>query len=388
MNVPLLDLKQQYAALEEPILKAIRDLCAQQAFILGPTVEQFEREVAAYCGVPHAVGMSSGTDALLIALMALEVGPGDAVITTPYSFFATAGSIARLGATPVFADIDPATLNIDPHAVQRILEGWSFSRYAALTPRVLMPVHLFGQMADMTALQKIASRAGLRIIEDAAQAIGSEYPVNRVGHKAGAIGDMGCFSFFPSKNLGGFGDGGMVVAKDDRLADTLRCLRNHGAAKKYYHTLIGGNFRLDAIQAAVLRVKLPHLDSWHEARRRNAARYDAAFAGTPIVPPTAIYRNSGVNHFHIYNQYVVRVPNRDSVLEGLRQAGIGAEVYYPKALHLQECFAHLGYHEGDMPHSEAAARETLAIPIYPELTEGQQDTAIKTLLSLVTTAAR
>jgi dTDP-4-amino-4,6-dideoxygalactose transaminase len=379
--VPLLDLKAQYAPLRDEIRAAMDAVCDAQAFILGPTVDAFEREVAAYCGAAHAVGVSSGTDALLAALMALDVGPGDGVITTPYSFFATAGSIARLGATPVFVDIDPATFNIAPDAVRALLERPP-ARARALTLKVLMPVHLFGQVADMAPLLALAREHGLKVVEDACQAIGAEYPGPPVA-RAGVLGDMGCFSFFPSKNLGGFGDGGMVVTRNAALAERLRRLRNHGSHPKYYHPELGGNFRLDALQAAVLRVKLKHLDAWHAGRRANAVQYDRLFAGSAVTPPPAVYRGSGVAQDHIYNQYVVRVPRRDAARDALRQAGIGCEVYYPLALHQQACFAELGYDEGAFPESERAARESLALPVYAELDGTMLNAVAATLLEAV-----
>lgn len=368
MEVPLLDLRAQYAGLRDALREAIDEVCDAQRFIMGPRVEAFERQVAGYCGVPHAVGVSSGTDALLATFMALGVGPGDAVVTTPYSFFATAGSIVRLGATPLFADIDPETFNLSPDAVRALLENVP-ARFRDLRVKVLMPVHLFGQAADMDPLCAIAEEFGLRVVEDAAQAIGTEYPSRSGVRRAGSMGDAGCFSFFPSKNLGGFGDGGMVVTRDADLAEQLRLLRNHGARTKYLHDRVGGNFRLDALQAAVLSVKLEHLDAWHAARRAHAAFYDGQFDGTAIVPPRAVYRDAGICHYHIYNQYVVRVPQRDAVREKIQAAGIGCEVYYPLPLHRQPCFAQLGYGEGDFPAGEEAARQTLALPVYPELTE-------------------
>jgi len=377
-SVPLLDLKAQYTAIRDEIRAAIDRVADAQQFILGPEVEALEREVAAYSGCAYGIGVSSGTDALLVALMAIDVRPGDEVITTPYTFFATAGSIARLGAVPVFVDIDPLTFNIDPTAIE-----------ARITPRtrVIMPVHLYGQMADMDPIMDIAQRHGLVVIEDAAQAIGSEYK----GRRAGSIGHMGCFSFFPSKNLGGFGDGGMVTTNDAALAERIRLLRGHGAYPKYYHKLIGGNFRLDALQAAVLRVKLKYLDDWTAGRQRNAATYRRLFAeaGLTIDPPSCLTagchaRNKGdctlppgrvvlpveaPDRRHIYNQFVIRVAQRDQVMAALKARQIGHEIYYPVPLHLQECFAYLGQRPGDLPASECAAAETLALPIYPELTD-------------------
>jgi len=354
LPIPLLDLKAGYAAIREEIQVALERVIEAQAFILGPEVEALEAEVAAYSQCQYGIGVSSGTDALLVALMALGVGPGDEVITSPYTFFATAGTIARLGARPVFIDIDPATFNLDPDLLA-----------AAITPRTkaIMPVHLFGQMADMDPIMEIAERHHLPVIEDAAQAIGAEYK----GRRAGSIGTVGCFSFFPSKNLGGFGDGGMVTTQDPALANQIQLLRAHGMRPKYYHQFIGGNFRLDALQAAVLRVKLKYLDGWSEGRQRNAATYRALFAqaglDAVVLPVEASERR------HIYNQFVIRVPHRDQVLQHLRESQVGVEIYYPVPIHLQECFRDQGYHQGDFPVSERAALETLAIPIYPELTD-------------------
>lgn len=358
MPIPLLDLQAQYRPLREDVLAAIARVCDSQRFIGGPEVEAFERDVAAVAGVPHAIGVSSGTDALLAAMMALGIGPGDDVVTSTFSFFATAGCIARLGARPRLVDIDPATYNVDPAAVE-----------AAITPatKAIIPVHLYGLCADMDPLLATARRAGVAVIEDAAQAIGATYR----GRPAGSMGTAGCFSFFPSKNLGAFGDAGLVTTGDEALARELRLLRNHGAEPKYFHKRIGGNFRLDAIQAAVLRVKLPHLAAWSAKRRANADLYDRLFAEAGLtdrvtLPPRPADRE------HIFNQYVIRVPDRDRVREHLTAAAIGTEIYYPVPFHLQECFASLGYREGEFPRAEAAARETLALPIYSELTEAQQ----------------
>ncbi len=349
--MPLLDLKAQYASIRDDVRAALDRVLESQRFILGPEVEAFEKEIATYCRSAYAIGVSSGTDALLSALMAIDIRPGDEVITSPYSFFATAGEIARLGARPVFADIDPKTYNIDPSGIE-----------TRITPRTraVIPVHLFGQMADMPAVMEIAKRRKLVVIEDAAQAIGAE----RHGQRAGSAGDLACFSFFPSKNLGGFGDGGMVTTNDAGLADRLRLLRSHGFRTKYYNEILGGNFRLDEIQAAVLRVKLARLDSWTEGRRRNAALYRAALAGLSAVELPYEAPDSR----HIYNQFVMRTAGRDALMDHLRKEGIGCEVYYPLPLHLQTCFKDLGYRSGDFPLSEAASRQTLALPIYPELT--------------------
>jgi dTDP-4-amino-4,6-dideoxygalactose transaminase len=358
MAVPLLDLQGQYRPLRDELLAAIARVCDSQRFIGGPEVDGFEREVAAYLGVPHAVGLSSGTDAILVALMAIGIHPGDEVIVPTFSFFATAGCVSRLGAVPKLVDIDPDTYNIDTTAAA-----------AAVTrrTRAIIPVHLYGQCADMDPILEFGRRCGLAVLEDAAQAIGSTYK----GRHAGSMGRAGCFSFFPSKNLGAFGDAGLLTTTDEALAHEVRLLRNHGAEPKYFHKRIGGNFRLDALQAAILRVKLPHLERWSEMRRANADRYDALFrasaiAGRITLPKRAADRN------HIFNQYVIRVPDRDGVRARLEAAGIGAEIYYPVPFHLQECFAPLGYRKGDFPAAEAAAAETLALPIYGELTEAQQ----------------
>jgi dTDP-4-amino-4,6-dideoxygalactose transaminase len=361
MAVPLLDLGAQHATIRDEVIAAATAVLDSQHFILGPVVEAFERACAAYCGSPHALGVSSGTDALLLALMAMGVGPGDEVITSPFSFFATAGCVHRVGATPVFADIDPATFNLDV--------GKAALRVTPRT-RVLMPVHLFGRCADLDAVQALARAHDLRVVEDAAQAIGSEWR----GRRAGSVGDAGCFSFFPSKNLGGAGDGGLVTSRDPELADRMACLRNHGARPKYFHGAVGGNFRLDALQAAVLQVKLPHLDGWTAGRRRNAGWYrrglaDLAEAGFLVLP------GDPDGNRHIWNQFTLRVPGgrRDALQAFLKDREIGTEVYYPRPLHLQQCFAYLGYRPGDLPEAERAAEEALSVPIYPELTEGQVD---------------
>jgi dTDP-4-amino-4,6-dideoxygalactose transaminase len=355
--VPLLDLAGQWLEIRDEALSAITRVCDSQRFILGPEVDALERELERAIGTRHAIGVSSGTDALLVALMALAVGPGDEVITSTYSFFATAGCIARTGARPVLVDIDPVSYNLDPAAVR-----------SALTSRTkaIMPVHLYGQCADMDALGRIAAEAGVPIIEDAAQAIGS-----RIGDRqAGTMGLCGCFSFFPSKNLGAFGDAGLVTTDDDAFADRVRLLRTHGAERQYHHRVIGGNFRIDALQAAVLRVKAPRLPAWSEARRRNAARYRELFGqaglGGRVTLPV-----EGPGHHHIYNQFVVRVAHRDQVKALLADRQVGTAVYYPVPFHLQECFASLGYAGGAFPHAEAAARETLALPIFGELTDAQ-----------------
>ena len=367
MPVPLLDLKAQYAPLRDALLEAVTRVCDSQRFIHGPEVEGLERELEAYLGIQHAIGVSSGTDAVLAALMALGIGPGDEVVTSTYSFFATAGCVARLGARPVLVDIEPGTFNIDPQAA-----------IAAMTPRTraLIPVHLFGQSADMMPLINAAARTGVPIIEDAAQAIGAKYH----DHAVGSLGAIGCFSFFPSKNLGAFGDAGLVTTNDPKLAHTLRLLRNHGMEPKYYHHIIGANFRLDALQAAVLRVKLPRLDDWTGGRQLNAARYRALFADRKLTDVVRLPADAP-DRTHIYNQFVVRVPDRDGLKAHLDREGIGTEIYYPVPFHLQKCFQSLGYAQGAFPHAEAAAKDSLALPIYPELTECQQAAVVDAIVA-------
>jgi dTDP-4-amino-4,6-dideoxygalactose transaminase len=372
--VPLLDLKAQFAQIRAEVMPLIEEVCASQQFILGEHVRKLEEEIAVYCAAPFGVGVSSGTDALLLALMALNIGAGDEVITSPFTFFATGGTIARTGATPRFCDIDPLTFNISPAAVRAFIERdcrreqrGLVNRRTGAVIKAIMPVHLYGQSADMSPLMGLAREYGLFVIEDAAQAIGTEY---RDGARVGSIGDIGCFSFFPSKNLGAFGDAGLCTTRDPELAERMRVLRVHGGKPKYFHSLIGGNFRIDELQAAVLRVKLRYLDGWSEARQRNAAFYQRSFAaadlGDNLLTPTAI---SGQRH--IFNQYVVRAHRRDALKKHLAERGIGTEIYYPVPLDRQECFAYLGYSAGEFPESERAAAETLALPIYPELTEEQ-----------------
>jgi dTDP-4-amino-4,6-dideoxygalactose transaminase len=369
MSVPLLDLKLQYQELKDEIIPVLATICSSQQFILGRFVTEFEKAAAAYCQSREAVGVSSGTDALLLALMGLGIGAGDEVITTPFSFFATAGTIARTGARPAFCDIDAGSFNLDPDAVRRFLEQDCERRGAALIVRrtggrvrALMPVHLYGQCADMGALLAIAREHDLKVIEDAAQAIGAE---DASGRRAASMSDVGCLSFFPTKNLGAFGDAGMCTTQDPELAEHLRVLRVHGGKPKYYHAFIGGNFRLDEIQAAVLGVKLPHLDAWTRGRQRNAAYYAAAFERAGLAARVVTPRASAGRH--IWNQYVIRVPRRDQLRQFLAARGIGTEIYYPVPLHLQQCFAYLGHAAGAFPESERAARETLALPVFPEL---------------------
>jgi dTDP-4-amino-4,6-dideoxygalactose transaminase len=378
IDVPLLDLKAQYVSIEQELMQAIHETCASQRFILGPRVEELEQKVATYSHCHHGIGVSSGTDALLVALMALDIGPGDEVITTPYSFFATAGAVARLGARPLFCDIDPETYNLSPIAVENLLrtqavrrDGQLFNRNTGGCIKVLMPVHLFGQMADMEPLMKLAREYGLKVVEDAAQAIGSEY---RDGQRAGSVGDIGCFSFFPSKNLGAFGDGGMCTTNDPGLAERMRVLRAHGSKPKYYHAMIGGNFRLDELQAAVLLVKLRYLDSWTTQRQQNAEFYNQALANIRQVQ-TPVFSGGR----HIYNQYVLRVEQRDGLKQHLAKSQIGAEVYYPVPLHVQQCFAYLGYSAADASQSSRAASDTLAIPIYPELSHAQKQCVVEAI---------
>lgn len=364
--VPLLDLRGQYAKIQDEILPLVTEIMQQQAFILGPHVTQFEADLAQYCQAKHAIGVSSGTDALLLALMALDIGPGDEVITSSYTFFATGGSIARVGATPVFVDIDPVTYNIDPAAIED-----------ALSPRTkaIIPVHLYGQCAEMEPILDIANERGIAVIEDACQAIGSEYR----GQRAGTMGTIGCFSFFPSKNLGGFGDAGAVTTNDDKLAKRMKTLRTHGADADYQHQLVGANFRIDALQAAVLKVKLKYLDAWTTQRQKNAAYFEKAFADVGLAGKFLSLPKK-VQSRHIYNQYVVRTPYRDAVMDYLNKNDVATRVYYPVPLHLQKCFESLGYAEGSLPQSEKAAKETMALPIYPELTEAQKETIVATMV--------
>jgi len=360
VKIPLLDLKAQYASIRGEIEGAVREVFESQYFILGPRVEEFEKAVAAYSGTRHAVGCASGSDALLLSLMALGIGPGDEVITTPYSFFSTASCITRLGAKPVFCDIKADTYNIDPEKIEPLITDRT---------RAVLPVHLYGLVAEMDRIESIAGGHGIPVVEDAAQAIGAESP----GGKAGSLGRLGCFSFFPSKNLGGAGDGGMIVTDDGEMAEKLRILRVHGSKPKYHHSVIGINSRLDALQAAVLHVKLGYLDGWSEERRANAETYRRLFAGEGLLDGTVTLPVIPDGYTHIFNQYVIRVNDRDALREYLRDNGIGTEIYYPVPLHLQECFGYLGYRKGDLPVSEEAAETTLALPVYPELTGEMQE---------------
>ena len=359
MNIPLLDLKKQYATIKAEIDLAVAEVLESQHFILGPKVQECEKAVAAYCSCSHGIGVSSGSDALLACLMAENIGPGDEVITTPYTFFATAGAIARVGATPVFVDIDPQTYNIDANQVEPHISGKT---------RAIIPVHLFGQMADMDSIMRLSAQHELTVIEDAAQAIGAEYK----GRRAGSIGHYGCLSFFPSKNLGAAGDGGMVVTNDAARADKLRVLRSHGSKPKYFHKIVGGNFRLDAIQAAIVSAKLPHLDEWTAERQRNAENYNRLFSQNAVplgLPFTAADR-------HIFNQFVIRVNRRDELQSFLHTHGIGSEVYYPVPMHQQECFAYVGAANSTFLAADRLANEVLSIPIFPELKREQLDEVI------------
>ena len=366
MNVPLLDLRAQFSTLRDEVRVVLEEICESQNFILGPKVAALEREVAGYCGVRYAVGVSSGTDALLSALMALGIGPGGEVITTPYTFFATTGSIVRTGARPVFVDIDPTSFNLDPSQVE--------DRVTSRT-RAILPVHLFGRCADMEPLLSVTSRHRLAIVEDAAQAIGAQ---TNKGERAGGIGTLGCLSFYPTKNLGGFGDGGMILTNNPELTDILRSLRNHGSEGLYEHPRVGGNFRLDEIQAAILLVKLKHLEGWIEARGARAQDYHKAFRALDLEGPDAlILPDIPKAGRHVFNQYVIRTRRREDLSSFLTARGIGTAIYYPRPLHLQDCFAFLGYKEGDFPEAERAARETLALPVYPELTDEMQDYVIQ-----------
>lgn len=377
MKVPLLDLKPQYLSLKKELDEAVLRVAESQYFILGPEVEKMEKEFCDYLGCKHAIGVSSGTDALLLALMAIDIKPGDEVIVPTYSFFATAGVVSRLNATPVFTEIDPVNFNIDPEDVKKKITSKT---------KAIISVHLYGQGADMESIMKIAKEKNIFVIEDAAQAIGTEY---KDGKCVGTIGDIGCFSFFPSKNLGGYGDGGLVTTNNDELAHMLRIKRVHGGEQKYYHKVIGGNFRIDALQSAVLRVKLPHLNKWSEKRRANADYYNELFiksglaeetgkinfdSRNQVLLPKAVYKNiSGLKNYHIYNQYIIRIQKRDELKKFLTENEIGNEIYYPIPFHQQECFVNLNYKTGDFPEAEKASLTSLALPVYPELTKEQQE---------------
>jgi len=412
MEVPFVDLKLQFSDIREEVRKAVDVVFESQQFILGPNVKKLEARIAAYSEVKYAIGVSSGTDALLASLMALDLGPGDGVITSPFTFFATAGVIARLGATPIFIDIDPTTYNIDPEKLRELVEtkcdvdqgtGRPVERKSRVDIKAIIPIHLYGQCADMDPLMEMTQKAHLDIVEDAAQAIGAIYYSRgfksrgdapaitarisgenpgtgresaRAAYKAGSMGRLGCFSFFPTKNLGGFGDAGMVVTDEEAMAEKIKVLRVHGSQPKYHHHLIGGNFRLDELQAAILNVKFLHLERWTEARRKNAERYGRLFEEMGLTEHIQLPIIQEGNR-HIFNQYVIRVPERDRLREFLNAKGVRTEIYYPIPLHLQKCFRYLGYKEGDLPESEKAAKETLALPIYPELSQEQQEYVVE-----------
>jgi dTDP-4-amino-4,6-dideoxygalactose transaminase len=382
MKVPFLDLKRQYGTIRDDVLRSIHEVLEAQTFILGEEVEKLEKEISDYCGSRHAVGVASGSDAILVSIMALDLEPGDGIITTPFTFFATAGSITRLGCIPLFVDIDRRTFNLDPEKLREFVETQChpgkkdqlMSRDGNVPIRAIVPVHLFGQCADMDPILELCRTHDLRVIEDAAQAIGASYrpASDRPARSAGTMGETGCLSFYPSKNLGAFGDGGMVICQDAGVADKIRILRTHGSRPKYYHRLIGLNSRLDALQAAVVRLKLRYLEQWSEGRKENALRYDRLFRdidndGLGISLPFTQYENR-----HIFNQYVIRAPQRDGLREFLQKHGIGTDIYYPLPLHLQECYRHLGHRKGDFPVSEDASQAVLALPIFPEITPEEQ----------------
>jgi len=370
MKVSLLNLKLQYQGIREEVLKEIEKVCDNQSFILGENVRGLEQEIAQYCNAKFAIGVASGTDAILLPLMATGIGQGDRVITTPYTFFATAGSIARLNAIPVFVDIEPDTYNIDPNKLEHVIKKQSAAQRSRL--KAVIPVHLYGQCAEMEPILKLSKKYRLAVVEDAAQTIGAEYK----GKRAGAIGDFGCFSFYPSKNLGGFGDGGMVITNNEKLAEQVRILRVHGSKPKYYHKFVGINSRLDEVQAAVLRIKLKHLKAWENNRMERAKKYGKLFQGAGLLDVVSLPTVRPYNR-HVYNQYIIRVKKRDNLREHLAKEGIGTEIYYPVPLHLQQCFKYLGYKKRDFPVSEKAAKETLALPIYPELTPAEQEYVVE-----------
>lgn len=386
MKVPLLDLKAQYETIKTEAEEAMLRVARSQYLILGPDVELMEKNMCEYLDCKYSIGVSSGTDALLIALMAIDIMPGDEVIMPTYSFFATAGVVSRLNAKPVFADCDPITYNIDPDKIESLITNKT---------KAILPVHLYGQSCEMDKIMEIANRHNLKVIEDAAQSIGTQY---KDGRQVGNIGDIGCFSFYPSKNLGCFGDGGLVTTNDEKLAEKLKILRVHGGMPKYYHKIIGGNFRIDALQAAVLNVKLPHLDTWTEKRQMNAELYTELFKQNglaeeegrlkfdeknSVLLPMPVYKKYDLKHYHIYNQYIIRVQNRDELRKFMTENEIGTEIYYPVPFHLQECFAYLGYKKGDFPVSEECAAETIALPIYPELTKEQIGYTVETIKKFI-----
>mgnify|MGYP000478974494 FL=1 len=381
MQVPLLDLRPQHEGLRDEIIAAVTDVIDSTRYIMGPELERFEEAVAEYSGCKYALGVSSGTDALLLALMSLNIGPGDKVLVPDFSFFATAGVVSRLNAEPVFLEIDPTTFNLCPKHLEEKLESYTEEELAQV--KAVIPVHLFGQCADMQAILGVAQQFGIAVVEDAAQAIGAEYRLNGEARRAGAMSDVGCMSFFPSKNLGGVGDGGMVTTNDTELHHQLHIKRVHGAEPKYYHKVIGGNFRMDPIQACVLRIKLQRLEAWHEQRRQNAAQYNQLLGETQleeVVCPAAVYQDDNLLNHHIYNQYTVRVQRREDLRKFLQERGVATEIYYPVPFHRQECFADLVYQPGSLPESDRAAREVLALPIYPGLTTEMQEYVVENLV--------
>jgi dTDP-4-amino-4,6-dideoxygalactose transaminase len=384
MKFPLLDLKAQYRSIEKELKERVSEVLDSQMFILGAEVKALEEELSAYVGAKHGIGVSSGSDALIISLMALQVGPGDSVVTTPFTFFATGGAIARLGAKPVFCDIEPNTFNIDTAKLAELLE-LEIEKKGNSQIKGIIPVHLYGQCVDMKPIQSLAEKYDLFVLEDAAQAVGSEYLMDSEVKRACTLGDLGILSFYPAKNLGACGDAGMVLTNDQNLMDRIRLLRVHGSSNKYMYDIIGGNFRMDTIQATVLRVKLKHLDSWIMGRQQKAARYETLFSSAGLLEkdliqtPEAVYRNAGLKYFHTYHQYVIRADSRDDLQLYMREKDVPSAIFYPMPLHLQKCFAYLGYREGDFPESEKSASEVLALPIYPELSEENQDYVVSTI---------
>ena len=381
MQIPLLDLRPQHEGLRDEIIAAVTDVIDSTRYIMGPELERFEEAVAEYSGCKYALGVSSGTDALLLALMSLNIGPGDKVLVPDFSFFATAGVVSRLNAEPVFLEIDPTTFNLCPKHLEEKLESYTEEELAQV--KAVIPVHLFGQCADMQAILGVAQQFGIAVVEDAAQAIGAEYRLNGEARRAGTMSNVGCMSFFPSKNLGGVGDGGMVTTNDTELHHQLHIKRVHGAEPKYYHKVIGGNFRMDPIQACVLRIKLQRLEAWHEQRRQNAKQYNQLFGEAQleeVVCPAAVYEDDNLLNHHIYNQYTVRVQRREDLRKFLQERGVATEIYYPVPFHRQECFADLVYQPGSLPESDRAAREVLALPIYPGLTTEMQEYVVENLV--------
>lgn len=381
MQIPLLDLRPQHEGLRDEIIAAVTDVIDSTRYIMGPELERFEEAVAEYSGCKYALGVSSGTDALLLALMSLNIGPGDKVLVPDFSFFATAGVVSRLNAEPVFLEIDPTTFNLCPKHLEEKLESYTEEELAQV--KAVIPVHLFGQCADMQAILGVAQQFGIAVVEDAAQAIGAEYRLNGEARRAGTMSNVGCMSFFPSKNLGGVGDGGMVTTNDTELHHQLHIKRVHGAEPKYYHKVIGGNFRMDPIQACVLRIKLQRLEAWHEQRRQNAVQYNQLLGDAQleeVVCPAAVYQDDNLLNHHIYNQYTVRVQRREDLRKFLQERGVATEIYYPVPFHRQECFADLGYRPGSLPESDRAAREVLALPIYPGLTTEMQEYVVENLV--------